>query len=71
MTRLGERAIRERQLSVTEAPLFALGLARHRLEIAARAPMTPWLRSALAELDAELQRAQRLVAAWAGYQYAR
>lgn len=71
MTRLGERAIREQQLSVVETPLFALGKARARLATAAKAPMTGWLRSELASADAELKEAQRAVAAWAGYSYAR
>jgi len=71
MARLGERAIRERQLSVVETPMFAVGKARHRLKDAARTPMTPWLRSELQAADAELQRAQEFIAAWAGYPHKR
>ena len=71
MVRLGERAIRERQLAVAEAPMFALGKVRHRLGVMARAPMASWLRSELAEADAELERAQQVIAGWSGYPHSR
>lgn len=71
MTRLGERAIRERQLSVAEVPMFAVGAVRTRLQTLAKMPMPLCAQLELAKADAELKEAQRAVAAWAGYPNAR
>ena len=70
MTRLGERASRERQLSVAEVPLFAVGKVRTRFAVMLRMATGQW-RSELVLADRELEEAQRHLSAWAGYPYAR
>ena len=59
----------EGELALVEAPLFAVGWARHELETVRRRLRIDG--DELARADAALAEAQRQVAAWSDYPYGR
>lgn len=64
------RVTRERQLAIVEAPMFRVGLARARISDVLRTARGVE-RDQLCRADGELRDAQRMIAAWSGYPYAR
>ncbi|MBC7235010.1 MAG: hypothetical protein H5T69_04150 [Chloroflexi bacterium] len=66
-----KRRIADGQLRITEAPLWALGRLKSRLEMARDLTRDERARELLDAAIREADEAQRIIAAWDGYHYRR
>ena len=67
----GTRAERERQLALTEQPLWALGRVKTQILQARELSGDERIRAMLDAAIREADEAQRVIAAWDGYRYRR